>query len=732
MSFNNTEFEFLIDKTLLLFITLREDGKILKVNTHAQAILGLETHDQSTLYLQDLLVEADKETCEQLFNNLKNDGSAGLQNLRFNKFTEHQHLLTLKFNFVLQNDLIYGIGIDSTEENEEHIALHTLSKITSTGAWHYNPENDRIFFSREFHEVLHIQNDNTFCKSEIKKALETMQLRIKEVVASKEVLDYEQTIITKDKKERFYRVIGKPILHKNQVLFINGTVSDVTERVLNLLQLKKNEETKRLALKGIRSGLFDHDLTTDLVFYSKEFRKMLGLPLNQELVHELQFRKMIHLDDVKEAMHRHTKAIQNDGHLYFNHFRLKQKDDRYRFYEVYGYRKKDENGKSVRMIGNLIDVHERRVNEQLVAENQSRLFAMINNGFTYTILLDTEGRILMADKDTNTIIKRDYGIDTTNDLTHFIDVMPVNFKNSFAHEFNEVLKGKVVKKEIERSTYKGSTQWLESKYTPIFNSEDQIGSVLVSFHDITEFKNAEISIKQAHIKEQELSDLKSNILSNFSHEIRTPLNGIITIINLLLNQKEFPEDKQKLLQHLEESKDRLLETMDSLSRFSEIDTIREFLQFKEIDLNYSVETSYREYKHLAKAKNLTYILNLEEKCPRVRIDETIFRIALNNIINNAIKYTNEGSVTVTILKMDKVNFAKVIITDTGIGIKNENLEKIFDPFIQESFGLNRQYEGTGIGLSLSKSYIELLGGTITVQSKRNKGTKFIINLPLII
>jgi PAS domain S-box-containing protein len=89
--------------------------------------------------------------------------------------------------------------------------------------------------------------------------------------------------------------------------------------------------------------------------------------------------------------------------------------------------------------------------------------------------------------------------------------MPLNFKNSFAHEFNEALKGNIVKKEIERITNKGDLQWLEGKYTPIFDQEKKVNSILLSFLDITERKLAEIAIKESHIKEQELNSLKSNI-----------------------------------------------------------------------------------------------------------------------------------------------------------------------------------------------------------------------------
>ena len=168
-----------------------------------------------------------------------------------------------------------------------------------------------------------------------------------------------------------------------------------------------------------------------------------------------------------------------------------QNDKEYRHYEVYGFKTFDDEGKAFRLIGNLIDVDEKTRNEKLVKESKKHLQAMINNSFAYILLLDTQGRILMADNLSIRIIKKNYGVNPIDSKSLFIDVMPLNFKNTFAHEFNEALKGKHVKKEIERVTNEGYTQWLEAKYTPIYNEENTIISVLVSFHDITETKKAE-------------------------------------------------------------------------------------------------------------------------------------------------------------------------------------------------------------------------------------------------
>lgn len=731
MAFTADEFEFLKENTSLFLIILDDKGNICRVNKRCEILFSLPTDKIIGESIYTFLLDKDesdfKETIAQLSENKKQ-----LKRTFGFATVVSEAILYIKFDLVYNDNKIYASGIDVTEENEEHNFLKTLSRLTKTGAWHYDPIHDQVYFSDECYRLHDLEPGTSLSMTE---ALfyypEASRERIKNywdnLIHQGIAYDYTDQIITKKGEQKWIRVIAEAVKHKDKVVFVNGSFADITERHNYLEKLKYNEETKRLALKGIRSGLFDHHFDRNATYYSSDLKKMLGLPLDKDFISPDLLQELIHPDDLQDSIKRHIKGLKKEGNYYLNHYRIKDKDGEYKYYEVHGYRKKDKNNRTTRMIGNLIDIHQKKINERTIAENQSRLLAMVNNGFAYTVLLNTVGEILMADENSINIIKRDFNVDPTLTVSRFIDVMPLNFKNTFAHEFNEALKGETVKKEIERITHKGSIQWLESKYTPIKDLENNINSVLVSFHDITEQKSAELAIKQAHIKEQELSSLKSNILSNFSHEIRTPLNGIITISNLLLLGEENPNDRKKLASYLDESKERLLATINNLSHYSEIETIQKNLNYIEADINYTVETSYREYRHFANSKNLNYILELDESCPSGVIDVDIFHTAINNIIHNAIKYTKKGKVIVNVKA--KKRSIRISIKDSGIGIGKDNLRKIFDPFVQESIGLSRKYEGTGIGLSLSKRYIEILGGKIKVISKLEKGTKFIITIP---
>ena len=730
MALTTSEFIFPLEKTLLYHIVIDRDGKIYNVNKRSETLFQLPQEKIVGGIITNYIIDKERSLFSSTLTQCYKQEESLHNTFRFS-ITPDSGILTIKFDFVLHNNLIYTTGVDITEEDKEHYSLISLSKLIQTGVWHYNPINKEMFFSKECYALFELDlNTSITMEKTVHYFLPESKDKIRgyiDTLINKKPIDVVEKIITNKGNEKWVRILGEPIISNDKVIFINGSFSDITERHNYIEQLKYNEETKKLALKGIQSGLFDHHFEKNATFYSIDFKKMLGLPLKDDFINVKLFENLLHPEDLSPAIERHIKGLKKKGYQYFNYYRIRDKEGEYKHYEVHGYRKKDENGRTTRMIGNLINVHQRKLNEQIIDKDKSRLSAMVNNSFAYTVLLNNQGEILMADDASLHIINRDFGINPREVSCNFIDVMPVNFKNSFAYAFNEAKKGKIVKTEIERITKKGAVQWLDTKYTPIYNSSNNIHSILICFHDISELKTAELAIKEAHLKEQELSGLKSNILSNFSHEIRTPLNGIITICNMLLSGDENPDERDKLSVYLEESKDRLLATINNLSNYSELETIKNNLTFSEVDINYLVETSYREYRHMAKSKKIDYLLELDESCPIVNIDQDIFHTAINNIIHNAIKYTNQGKVIVAI--ESKKGYIHISIKDSGIGIKEDNIKKIFDPFIQESIGLSRKYEGTGIGLSISKKYIEVLGGKINVVSKANQGTNFIIIIP---
>lgn len=254
--------------------------------------------------------------------------------------------------------------------------------------------------------------------------------------------------------------------------------------------------------------------------------------------------------------------------------------------------------------------------------------------------------------------------------------------------------------------------------------------------------NADL-LKQIDEKERILSDLekakeravesdrlKSAFLANISHEIRTPMNGILGFTSLL-KSKELKQDKQKrYIEIIENSGKRMLNLINDLIDISKIEAGQVEVHLSEIDVNEQLNTLFQFFLPSSKLKGLELTFSPPATDQRVLIktDEVMFISILTNLINNAIKYTPGGEIAFGyILKDRTIGF---FVKDTGIGIPADKQEMIFNRFVQADSSYNSGYEGAGLGLAITKNYVELLGGTIWLESEDQKGATFYFDLPL--
>ncbi|MEI9919094.1 MAG: ATP-binding protein [Bacteroidota bacterium] len=234
-------------------------------------------------------------------------------------------------------------------------------------------------------------------------------------------------------------------------------------------------------------------------------------------------------------------------------------------------------------------------------------------------------------------------------------------------------------------------------------------------------------LRRAKEMAEEMNRLKTNFLSNMSHEIRTPINGILGISQVI--ELEAKEDAiREYVQLQKKSGRRLLDTINSILSLSRIEAQKEQLLLSVVDINKVVHESASSLEELARYKGLKFKVNEHTEEVLCLSDETMLYQVVHNIVGNAIKFTDHGEVNI-LISIRPENNVSIKVSDTGIGISKEFLPKVFNPFEQESMGHSRGYEGSGLGLSISKRYIELLGGEINVKSEKNIGSTFEIILP---
>lgn len=225
---------------------------------------------------------------------------------------------------------------------------------------------------------------------------------------------------------------------------------------------------------------------------------------------------------------------------------------------------------------------------------------------------------------------------------------------------------------------------------------------------------------------------KSEFLSSMSHEIRTPLNAIVGLASQINENKDCPSSMKEDLNDILVSSNTLLEIVGNIIDINKIETSKLVIVNVPYSLRTEINTIIKINKLKLENKDITLNINIEDSVPDSLIgDKNHLKQILNNLLSNAIKYTNNGSISIDISSTNDNNIANLTIkvSDTGIGIRKENLEKLFTKFERLDTEINSNIEGTGLGLVITKKLVELMNGTIEVSSKYNVGSTFLVKLP---
>lgn len=251
--------------------------------------------------------------------------------------------------------------------------------------------------------------------------------------------------------------------------------------------------------------------------------------------------------------------------------------------------------------------------------------------------------------------------------------------------------------------------------------------------DITEEEERTMALEQAKNDALNAARAKSEFLANMSHEIRTPMNGILGMAQLL-NRMKSPEEQENCVKIINHSAEALLVIINDILDFSKIEAGEIKLESLPFNLRATIYDTATLLSTQAREKGLEVIVNYPSDLPHDFIgDRGRIRQVLTNIIGNAVKFTHKGHITVSVSMKNLSSGAKAVrvdIADTGIGINADKLDSIFNAFTQADGSTTRLYGGTGLGLSISKQFVELMGGKITVRSKKSVGTLFSFAIPL--
>ncbi|WP_298773297.1 PAS domain-containing hybrid sensor histidine kinase/response regulator [uncultured Shewanella sp.] len=305
-------------------------------------------------------------------------------------------------------------------------------------------------------------------------------------------------------------------------------------------------------------------------------------------------------------------------------------------------------------------------------------------------------------------------------------------KNEIKQLSHAIKQTKPIKTEIINYHKNGDPYWIDIAITPIFNDEEQLSNYIAVERNCSERKKMQSDLAQA-VKTADASNAaKSTFLATMSHELRTPLNGILGMAQIVESNLSEPTQR-KQLQILLESGNHLTSLLNDILDFSKIEQNKLELENELFGFNNVIDPIINTYGPICDEKNIKLILNNDiSENQAFEGDKARIRQVIYNLLSNSVKFTHEGSITLSFSQVTRQNNEGVNITlaDTGIGIRQERLDTIFNPFIQAESSTTRQYGGTGLGLSIVKQLVELMEGNISISSKVGSGTTFDIFIVL--
>ena len=399
---------------------------------------------------------------------------------------------------------------------------------------------------------------------------------------------------------------------------------------------------------------------------------------------------------------------------------------------------RDNEGNITGLVGASIDISEMKRTEKALIASESNLQALINNKNEAIWSLDKNYRLIVC----NDYFRDSYLAAYNEELKvgiNLINLLSPELKAFWKPKYDFALAGEKQFFEF-RETVHAKIFYFNVYLNPIF-SEGSITGVSALSIDVTDRKKEEEALIKAKEKAEESDRLKSAFLANMGHEIRTPMNGIIGFSELLKNSTLTGEEQQRYIKIIETSGVRMLNIINDLIDISKIESGIMEVDISKCNINDQLEYLYCFFEPEARQKGLklTYEIFFHAADAIIETDKQKLNAILINLIKNAIKFTFKGSIkfgyilkgTAAVNESAELEF---FVKDTGVGIPPEQRDIIFERFRQGSESLNRDYEGAGLGLAISKSYAEMLGGKIWVQPNsgnytEENGSTFYFTIP---
>ena len=615
-------------------------------------------------------------------------------------------------------------------ENEKQ--LRKAQKIGKIGSWTFDLETGKANISEESYNIYGLQKGKEYTIKELQ------QIPLKEY---REILDKALQNLVKGEGDynvefRIRRLSDNTIAYIHSIAEyskmenrVSGIIQDITERYLKEEEIKKSEEKFRLIANNSLDCIWQLDKKLRFTYLSPSLYDITGFKPEEWIGTRIsQHTNWIEFVKMSRLALRMLKNFRTFSNVTFETKMYNKAGDLIPL-EI-ASTQLFADGKLIGLQGSTRDIRNRTEAEIKLRESEEKNRFLFENMVQGVIYHNSEGEIINSNEAASRILglTSDQLVGKTakdprwksihEDGSEYPgDEHPVMVSLKTGKPVYDSVMGVFIPEEE-------SYRWININSIPKFENGNsgKLYQVVVTIEDITRLRKA---IEMA----EESDRLKSSFLANMSHEIRTPMNGIIGFANLLSEPDLTAEEKSNYIEIIQKSGDRMLSTVNDLIDISKIETGQVKIALSEVRLNEKIENLYNFFRQQASEKGLELKVSayLEKGSDTIITDSTKLDSILSNLIKNAIKYTDKGKIEIKC--QDDGKILTFNVKDTGIGIPPERLDAIFNRFEQADISNARAFDGSGLGLTIAKAYVEMLEGKIWVESELDRGTDFYFTLP---
>ena len=494
-------------------------------------------------------------------------------------------------------------------------------------------------------------------------------------------------------------------------------------------------------LEGTRAIVWSTNARGEFVEPQHSWQHYTGQAWEQHQA--MGWKEMIHPEDQQMLLSQLTIAINKQTKLIASGRVWHAASNAYRRFVADAVPVRDDSGEIVQWFGTIDDIEEQQVLhlmlDQAQAENarqKRELELLYETAPVGMCLVDRDYQYVRI----NETLARIYGYSKRDLLHQNVQWRSLNFRDQIEPLYEQIFTTGQPSTNVEvvGSTAKGPSErtWLCSYY-PLHQIDeagqatDEVIAVSAIVQDITDQKEQQHRLKRSEEAAHAANRAKSEFLANMSHEIRTPLAAIIGYAGVLLERLTDCENR-KQVSIIQRNGVHLLEIVNDVLDLAQIEADKLVIETASLDLQAFINELAQSMQLPAEGKGLQLVVQYHGKVPRtILTDAKRLRQILVNLLGNAIKFSEQGAIKLVVQVIpDDRSLLEFAVTDSGIGMNQQQIDRLFQPFTQGDASISRRYGGTGLGLTISRRFAEMLGGTIEVESEQGKGSTFRVRLPV--